>query len=174
MGYLEHNWQLSNDQAINTQGYNNGTDIIDLRENREIGRGRPLYLMTRVTEAFSVTGTSGTGGSLIIYPVYAADTALLSNVVAGASAQLFITNSLNNLTINSTFYIPIAMYQYGDEYTPYAADGTPTLTSPGLRYFGVRYSLDLAGNTYNTGKVSTWLTLDQPATPPIYPASTNT
>ena len=173
MGYLEHRWLFSDQQAINADGFTNSERVVDLQTLRDLGRGQTLYVHAHVVEAFAVTG--GTNPSLTIIPVYATDANLSNPIAAGTTAQLYVKGAGVNLTLDSHFYLPISPYQYGSEFTIYDPDGSPTLITNSLQFFGIRYSFDLNGGTAVTaGKVTTRLTLDQPAIPPVYPASTDT
>ena len=188
---IEHNWSLSEAQQVTASGATLSTNVIDLSDGRDLGRGRPLYLHFYVDETPGNAAAAATA-SLDIAVVTANDEALTSfpvdvarataKVVVAAPGGQPVTNATADwyLWERSQFYLPLGSPDVGILGTPYSQGidggaGASYSEFLGHRYLGVRYTWTFGvGGAVSAFKVSSRLVLDQSTLPPIYPASTNT
>ncbi len=137
---MDKNNEFADAEAVSTGG--SGTsligDVIDLGTVRDIGQGKPLYLVLQVATAF-VGGTSfqfvlasdaqaaiTTGGSETRH--YQSDVFVVADMIAGF-----------------TMTIPLPMGDVADSKTPYE------------RYLGI---LGVSVGTHSAGAINAFLTLD--------------
>lgn len=188
---IEHNWSLSEAQQVTASGATLSTNVIDLSDGRDLGRGRPLYLHFYVDETPGNAAAAATA-SLDIAVVTANNEALTSfpvdvarataKVVVAAPGGQPVTNATADwhLWERSQFYLPLGSPDVGILGTPYSQGidggaGASYSEFLGHRYLGVRYTWTFGvGGAVSAFKVSSRLVLDQSTLPPIYPASTNT
>jgi hypothetical protein len=161
MAYIEHNWRLSDAQAITTTA--DSTNVIDLQSVRDIGEGAPLFLHMQVVGA-----DFGGGATLTVSGVVADNAALTTNAQEIVVAPML---AVTNLTLYSQYFFALGPYQWGEDFTIYAHDGDPTSVLNGRRYFGLKYTV--GEGALSGGSLTTKLTLDTSTRPRIYPASTS-
>lgn len=165
MAYLEHNWRLSDAQAVTTAGTYVSTNSVDLQSIRDVGEGTPIYVQTQVTTA----DFAGEAGNVQIQVIAATNAALTSGkFILGSTGAL----STAELSLYSQFFIPVGFFRKGNDNTIYAHEVSPTSVLNGQQYIGVQYVV--AGGTVSGGKFTTRLTLETSTTPRVYPASTST
>jgi hypothetical protein len=187
---IEHNWSLSEAQQVTASGSTLSTNVIDLSDGRDLGRGRPLYMHFFVDTAPTdgVAGVVVAQSTLNIAVVSANDAALstFSVDVARAVGKFVdasqpVTNPTADwhLWQDSQFYLPIGSPDVGILGTSYSQEvnagaGAAYSEFLGHRYLGVRYNWDIPSGSLTDFKITARLVLDQSTLPPIYPASTNT
>lgn len=167
MAYLEHNWRLSDAQAVSSIGTAVSTNSVDLQSIRDVGEGTPIYVQTQVTTADFAAG--GEASTVQIQVIAATNAALTTGkFILGSTGAL----STAELSLYSQFFIPVGFFRKGNDNTIYAHEASPTSVLNGQQYIGVQYVV--AGDTVSGGSFTTRLTLETSTTPRIYPASTST
>lgn len=118
--------RLSEDQEVLTSAVS--TNTVDLSQSRDVGEGKPLYMVFTVTTAF----TRAAGALTVTMNVLADDDAALGSPTTLASTG---TIAKADLTAGAQFVLQIP----------------PVLGSKGLRYLGASFTNSA---TADTGKVT--------------------
>jgi hypothetical protein len=178
MGLVDNHLLLSDNQAAFATSIIGSTNVVDLQHLRDIGRGEPMYVEFRVTEAYAV-GAATTYQPTLYTAIAISDTAgaswygssnneiLLISGGTGVDVGILSANSLTfpvgraaaALTLGTTWYMPIPTWHpsYGG-------------VSLGQRYFGamyLQYGFDATDRYFSAGKITTRI-VDSTALPKLH------